>query len=159
MITTKHSLSNPATKYAFSLVFSLFIVCTAFSQSSTKTTKGKASTEVNQMPQFPGCSETDLEAQKSCSNKKFMTFIAEHLKYPKEDANKGVEGMVLLSFSVTTKGKIKNISVKKSLSKACDAEGLRVMKLMNEKNVRWFPGIKDGKAVEVVLTLPLKFKL
>lgn len=159
MITTKHLLSISSAKYVLSLVFSFLMVCTAFSQSPTNKSPKKASTEVNQMPQFPGCSETDMEAQKSCSNKKFMTFIAEHLKYPKEDANKGVEGMVLLSFSVTTKGKIKNISVKKSLSKACDAEGLRVMKLMNEKNVRWLPGIKDGKAVEVALTLPLKFKL
>lgn len=159
MITKKHSLSIPATKYALSLVFSLCMVCTVFSQSSAKPTTEKVSTEVNQMPQFPGCTETNEEAQKRCSNKKFMTFIAENLKYPKEDANKGVEGMVLLSFVVSTKGKIKNISVKKSLSKACDAEGLRVMKLMNEKNVRWVPGVKNGKTVEVVLTLPLKFKL
>jgi protein TonB len=159
MITTKHSLSIPTTKYALSLVFSLFMVCAAFSQNSTKTTKENPSTEVNQMPQFPGCTETNEEAQKRCSNKKFMAFIAENLKYPKEDANKGVEGMVLLSFAITTKGKIKNVSIKKSLSKACDAEGLRVMKLMNEKNIRWVPGIKNGKTVEVVLTLPLKFKL
>lgn len=152
MITKKYSLS----KYALSLAFSLFVVCTAFSQ---QTATEKTFTEVDKMPQFPGCNETEKEAQEHCSTKKFLTFISENLKYPKEDADKGVEGMVLLNFVVTAKGKIKDISTKKSLSKACDAEGVRVVKLMNEKGVLWAPGIKDGKAVDVVFTLPLKFKL
>jgi protein TonB len=159
MITKKYSLSIPYTKYALSLAFSLCMVCAAFSQQTANTTTKKAFTEVDQMPQFPGCSETEQEAQAKCSHKKFLTFIYENLKYPKEDADKGVEGLVLLNFVVTAKGKIKDISTKKSLSKACDAEGMRVVELMNEKGVLWSPGIKDGKAVDVVLTLPLKFKL
>jgi protein TonB len=111
------------------------------------------------MPQFPGCTETNAEAQKHCSNKRFLNFIYENLKYPKEDADKGIEGMVLLNFIVTAKGEIKDISAKKSLSKACDAEGIRVVELMNKKGIRWTPGRKDDKAVAVAFTLPLKFKL
>lgn len=155
MSTKKYLLPIPTIKYILCLSLSLFMVCTAFSQNSTQ----KAYTEVDQMPQFPGCNEADAEAQKDCSNKKFLTFIYENLKYPKEDADKGVEGMVLLNFVVTSKGKIKDITTKKSLSKACDAESIRVVELMNEKGILWTAGKKDGKAVNVVFNLPLKFKL
>lgn len=154
MFTKKYSMYFPNIKYALSLAFSLFIVCAAFSQKTAKAFK-----EVDQMPQFPGCNEANAETQKECSNKKFLTFIYENLKYPKEDADKGVEGMVLLNFVVTKEGKIKDIKTKKSLSKACDTESVRVIELMNEKGIRWIPGKKDDKIVDVVFTLPLKFKL
>ena len=158
-MTKKNSLYIPYAKYILSLACSLFIVCTTFGQETTNSKNEKAFTEVDQMPQFPGCTETNAEAQEHCSNKKFLTFIYENLKYPKEDADKGVEGMVLLNFAVTAEGKIKDINTKKSLSKACDAESIRVVELMNEKGILWTPGKKDGKAVAVVFTLPLKFKL
>lgn len=159
MITKKHFLYIPYTKYALCLALSLFIAGTSFSQKTAKSSHEKVFKEVDQMPQFPGCNETSTDAQELCSNKKFLTFIYENLKYPKADANKGVEGMVLLNFVVTAKGKIKNISTKHSLSEACDAEGIRVVQLMNEKGIVWVPGQKDGKAVDVSFTLPLKFKL
>ena len=154
MVTKKYSSHSPNTKYFLSLAFSLCLFCTAFSQETTK-----VFTDVDQMPQFPGCTETNAEAQKNCSNKKFLTFISENLKYPKEDADKKVEGIVLLNFVVTAKGKIEHIQTKKSLSKACDSESIRVVDLMNEKGILWTPGKKDGKVVDVLFTLPLKFKL
>lgn len=154
MLTKKYPMHFFNIKYFMSLAFSLFMVCTAFSQNTATALK-----EVDQMPQFPGCNEANTEDQKTCSNKKFLTFIYENLKYPKEDADKGVEGMVLLNFVVTKEGKIKDIKTKKSLSKACDTESIRVVELMNEKGIRWIPGKKDDKIVDVVFTLPLKFKL
>lgn len=158
MTKTKHSLHFSCTKYALSLVFSLFIICTGFSQT-TKNSTEKAFTEVDQMPQFPGCNEAEAEAQEQCSQKKFLAFVYKNLKYPKEAAKEEVEGMVLLSFVVTTKGTIKDISIKRSLNKACDAEAIRVVELMNEKGIRWTAGQKDGKAVDASFILPLKFKL
>ncbi|WMX12482.1 energy transducer TonB [Aureispira sp. CCB-E] len=137
-------------KYLMSLGLVFFALLVNGQNETTKT--------VDQMPQFPGCQETDQKSQKRCSHEKLMAFIQNNLKYPKEVEGKE-EGTVMVNFVVSSKGTIKDISIKRSLNKIFDNEGIRVVELMNKKGIRWIPGKKDGKPIDVALSLPLKFKM
>ena len=82
------------------------------------------------------------------------SFLAQHLKYPKQARDNGIEGSVLVSFIITDEGKVEDVSVIHSLGNGCDVEAVRVVSLMS-----FTPAIKDGKAVNFKFNLPLKFMI
>ena len=57
------------------------------------------------------------------------------------------------------KGEIEGATSLKDIGDGCGDEALRVVKLMQDQNVIWKPGIKDGERVSVQYTLPVKFKI
>ncbi|MCL1938068.1 MAG: M56 family metallopeptidase [Candidatus Azobacteroides sp.] len=94
-------------------------------------------------PQFPG------------GDVALMNWLAENIVYPKESAEKGVQGRVILQFVVNPDGSIGDIEVLKSLDPLCDNEGIRVVSVMP----KWTPGELDGKPVSVYFMLPIMFQL
>ena len=98
---------------------------------------------VDQNPEYPGGDEARLN------------FLREHLKYPQEAKNKGIQGMVYVNFIVEKDGSISNVKIAKSLDKSCDEECIRVIKLMP----KWIPGKQKGKAVRVTYNMPIKFTI
>lgn len=98
---------------------------------------------VEVMPQFPG------------GDQELMKFIRENLRYPKEDAERGIEGRTTIRFIVTKTGKVSDVAVIRGLSPTCDAEAIRVVKMMPT----WKPGSQKGAPVNVYYTLPFLFKL
>jgi TonB family protein len=74
--------------------------------------------------------------------------------YPEEAKAKGLEGKVYVSILVDTGGKVKEAKVLKSDNPVFDTAALDAAR-------QWLfsPAIKDGKAVEVLLTMPFMFKL
>lgn len=95
------------------------------------------------LPVFPGGEE------------KMFEFISKRLHYPAIALDKGVEGTVIVGFTVTNTGKIEKVHIIRSLYPACDREAIRVVKLMP----RWIKGKQNGENEEVNYTLPIKFKL
>jgi TonB family protein len=68
----------------------------------------------------------------------------------------GVEGTVYVGFIVETDGSITNPTVKRGPHADLNTEAARVVAMMP----KWVPGRnKEGKAVRVAFTLPIKFKL
>lgn len=98
---------------------------------------------VEQMPAFPG------------GDSQLMEFIMRNIKYPEIAKEQGVQGKVIVNFIVDEEGKIININVVKSLSKECDAEAMRVVRLMPQ----WKPGMQNGKKIKTKMNLPISFKL
>jgi TonB family protein len=98
---------------------------------------------VEVMPQFPGGEEALLD------------FIKNNLRYPSSDAQVGIQGRTTVRFVVNKLGQVCDITVIRSLSKACDAEAVRVIKMMPN----WIPGKQQGKPVSVYYTLPIVYKL
>lgn len=98
---------------------------------------------VEQMPQFPG-GQTEL-----------MKWIGEHLKYPTIAQENGVQGRVTCQFVVGKDGKVREVTVLKTLDPYCDKEAVRV--IMSMPN--WIPGKQNGKAVAVKYTVPITFRL
>jgi TonB family protein len=116
---------------------------------------------VEEMPRFPGCESIsgDQDEKTKCSHRKLITFLSEHLKYPADAKKYGVNGMVLIQFTVTNTGEISNAIISRNVGYGCGEEALRVVNLMNEMGMKWIPGKQDGKNVNVQYQLPVKFKM
>lgn len=85
-----------------------------------------------------------------------LKFITNNIKYPAAAKSARLEGRLIVKFTVGTDGKVSNPKIVKSLSPECDAEALRVVRLL--KNFQ--PAIdKNGRAVSCEMVLPVKFKL
>lgn len=98
---------------------------------------------VEQMPEFPG-------GMSAC-----LKFLADHVAYPKEAAEKKIQGRVIVQFVVMKDGFIANSRVIRSVDPLLDAEALRVIGLMP----KWKPGTQRGQAVNVKFTMPITFRL
>lgn len=97
----------------------------------------------DKMPEFPG-GMTGL-----------MQYLSKNVKYPADARSKGIQGRVVVSVIVNTKGKATNATIVQSVSPSLDAEALRVTGTMPD----WTPGTKDGKPVNVKYSFPITFRL
>lgn len=82
-------------------------------------------------------------------------FINKTLVYPADAKANGVEGVVVVSFTVKTDGSIGNIKIKRMVDPDLEAEAIRVVKKMPA----WTPATKDGKTVDSTAEIPFKFSL
>jgi TonB family protein len=98
---------------------------------------------VEEMPEFKGGSDA------------MASWIISNLKYPAEAVKNKITGKVLVNFTVTWAGKIKNATVSKSVSPLLDAEAIRVISSMPD----WKPASQGGKPVDVQYCVPVEFKL
>ena len=103
----------------------------------------KPYTWVEQMPTFPG------------GDGEMMKFLGKNIRYPPVAQRNGLEGLVVLSFTVSRTGEISDIEVIKSLGGGTDEEAVRVVKTMP----KWTPGKQNGRAVPVKFTLPVRFTI
>ncbi len=84
-----------------------------------------------------------------------MEFISGKLKYPEEARKAGVEGKVVVQFTIAAGGDVKEAEVLQSVGYGCDEAALAVVMAMP----KWAPAMKDGKPVEIKMTLPFNFSL
>ena len=97
------------------------------------------------MPEFPG----GIEAMKK--------YLAENIKYPQMELENGIEGNVYLRFVVDKEGKLSDYKVMKGVNggPGLDKEAMLVVKAMPN----WKPGMNNGKACKVYMTIPVVFRL
>lgn len=57
-------------------------------------------------------------------------FIAKHLKYPPQAAEKKIEGSVTMRLTIDHKGKVSNVQIVQHLGHGCDEEAIRVAGLL-----------------------------
>ncbi|MBN1185712.1 MAG: TonB family protein [Bacteroidales bacterium] len=94
------------------------------------------------LPSYPG------------GNMALKEFIAANLHYPEEAQKSGISGIVLVNFKINHEGKMENIRIMRGISPECDAEALRVTKLITG----WKPGLRMGKPVSMTVNLPVDFR-
>ena len=98
------------------------------------------------VPEFPGGREAEIK------------FLAENMRYPQEAREQGIEGKVIVKFTVSDEtGEIQNPRVVRSVHPALDAEALRLVKAMPRWTVAKDPD--KGKLKSVEIELPIEFKL
>jgi len=85
-------------------------------------------------------------------NLNFRKFINNNIKWPNEFDG---QGTVLLSFIITKNGDVSNIKIEKSLCPTCDKEAVRLLKL----SPKWAAGKLDDKNVNVLMYIPITFKI
>lgn len=124
-----------AVKYTVPITFRL--------KSPVEEAKEETLTVVDVMPQYPG------------GDRELLKFIAQSIKYPTDAQEAGVQGRVICSFVVDKKGNIVEPKIIRGIDPSLDAEALRVIGMIP----RWTPGRQDGKAVRVLYTVPITFRL
>ncbi len=115
----------------------------------------------DQMPRFPGCEDEIGSNQDkfNCATQKLLGFIYEHIRYPGLARENGIKGNVSAQFVVEKDGRIGEVNIVRDIGAGCGREVLRVVELMDHKDLRWIPGRQHGKPVRVRFTLPVKFEL
>jgi len=79
-------------------------------------------------------------------------FIDEQLIYPEEELKNKIEGTVTIKFICDEKGKIKQYSIAKGVSKNIDNEAIRLFKLL-----LWHPAIKQSETVAYETSINFPF--
>ncbi len=63
-------------------------------------------------------------------------FISEHLRYPKEALEKGIEGDVIVKYKVSGKGEVMDPEIVKGLGYGCDEEAIRLVNMLRYQSVK-----------------------
>lgn len=84
-----------------------------------------------------------------------MQYFSNHLKYPKECYEQGIQGRVIVNFVVNKDGSVSDAKVFRGIDPRLDGEALRVVQGMPH----WTPGKVNGKTVRVSFTIPVSFKI
>ena len=100
-------------------------------------------TLVENMPEFPGGPD------------KMRDYFSQNLKFPKEAKNQNIKGRVVVSFIINENGAVTNVSLLQGIGGGCDDEAIRVVESMPD----WQPATMEGEPVNVLFTLPIRFKL
>ncbi len=95
-------------------------------------------------------------AQYPGGEKALHTDISDIVKYPEEAKQNNIQGVVLVEFTVSKDGYIKNPTITRSANKLLDDEVIRVI---NSLKKRWKPATKNGKPIDSKMTLPITFSL
>jgi TonB family protein len=85
----------------------------------------------------------------------FIKYFQENMKYPELAKEKGIEGLVAVSFIVREDGSLDEVAILRGIGGGCDEEAYRLVK----ESGKWTAGKLDGKPVAVQLRLPVQFKL
>ena len=99
--------------------------------------------KVDQKPSFPG------------GEQELLKFIIKNFRYPVQSLEMGVQGKVVARFVVNEDGSVGDVQIIQGLDKYCEAETIRLIKLMP----RFTPGRKNGKPVKVYFQLPIMFRI
>lgn len=84
-------------------------------------------------------------------------YISNNLKYPELESKNGVQGRVVVSFTVDTEGQLRDVKAVKTPTNGENLakEAVRVVQNMP----KWKPGKEKGKPVKVTFSLPISFSL
>jgi len=85
----------------------------------------------------------------------FSKWVNERLVYPEIAKENGVQGRVMLQFTVGADGKVSNVKVLRGVDASLDKEAVRVVSM----SPKWTPGKQRDRAVKVTYTFPVIFQL
>jgi TonB family protein len=92
-------------------------------------------------PEYPGGDDARIK------------FLQSNIKYPKDALKAGIQGKVFVNFIVEKDGAVTHVKILRGISKSCDEETLRVVKMMPD----WVPGKVKGENVATFFNLPIRF--
>jgi len=100
-------------------------------------------TTIDVYPRFPGGDQARFY------------FLRSNIRYPDAAVKSRIEGVVMVVFVIEKNGSLSKIEVSKGIGGGCDEEAIRVVKAMP----LWEPGRRSGKAVRVLVRMPIVFKI
>ncbi|MDP1623514.1 MAG: TonB family protein [Bacteroidales bacterium] len=100
-------------------------------------------TAIDVYPRYPGGDESRLY------------YLRKNVRYPEAALKSNVQGVVMVVFVVEVDGSITNVDAARRIGEGCDEEAIRVTKEMP----RWEPGKRNGRAVRVMVRMPIVFRI
>lgn len=85
----------------------------------------------------------------------FSKWVGKNMDYPEIAKENGVQGRVLLQFTVNVKGEVVNVKVLRGIDSSLDKEAVRIVKM----SPKWVPGRQRDRAVPVTYSFPVIFQL
>jgi len=85
----------------------------------------------------------------------FSAWVAKNMQYPEVAKENGVQGRVMLQFTVNANGTVSNVKVLRGVDPSLDKEAVRVV----SASPKWTPGRQRDRAVKVTYTFPVIFQL
>lgn len=144
MMNSKRSNSLARFRYALILPFmATSILLISCSENLSGQVDGKVYDKVEVMPEYPGGFD------------KLIGYMTEAIKYPEDAQKEGIEGKVMVGFTVDEDGNVLNVEAKNEVYPSIDKQAIEVVSKMPQ----WKPGMQDGKKVKVKMVLPIAYKL
>ena len=108
------------------------------------------------MPVFCACEHIiDVNERELCNEKKLYGHLHSKIRYPSEEKEKGVQGIVSAQYVISTSGKIVGVEILKSPSKGLSEEAERVLRMMP----CIVPARQHNHNVAVKYNIPIRFIL
>ena len=85
----------------------------------------------------------------------FSKWVNQRLQYPEIAKENGVQGRVMLQFTVNADGTVSNVKVLRGVDPSLDKEAVRVV----SSSPKWKPGKQRDRNVKVTYTFPVIFQL
>ena len=85
----------------------------------------------------------------------FSKWVNQRLNYPDVAKENGVQGRVMLQFTVGTDGSVSGVKVLRGVDPSLDKEAVRVVSM----SPKWTPGKQRDRKVKVTYTFPVIFQL
>ena len=85
----------------------------------------------------------------------FSKWVNQNLHYPEEAKKQGIQGKVLVQFTVEPDGSVQNVKLIRGVHPLLDNEALRVV----SASPKWTPGSQNGQSVRVTFSFPFWFYL
>lgn len=113
------------------------------------------STEVSNPPKGKIIEIPDIDPMYTGGSHEMTRFISNNLRYPREAAEKDIQGLVVYNFVVELDGSLSNFEIIHRAHPLLDEEALRIIKSMPP----WRPAVYKGKNVRSTQYVPMYFKL
>jgi TonB family protein len=115
--------------------------------SSNKNENGNHSANTyvirEELPGYPGGTDALLK------------YIQGSLQYPEGAKKEGIQGQVLVTYIINTRGEVINPKILRGVSPDIDREALRI----TESIKGWVPAMQNGLPVSMVVTMPIEFRI
>ena len=121
-------------RYSLPLIFRL--------QGESTPQTNTPSANNSKTPSYPG------------GDKALYSFLAQHMRYPTDAQEAGVQGRAIVELTIAADGSMVNPHVTSSVHPLLEKEALRVVNMLQ----RWNPAVNEnGQAVSATITLPFSF--
>jgi TonB family protein len=112
-------------------------------KANTGNEKAEVYVAIEEMPGYPGGTDALLQ------------FLQSNLKYPEDARIKGIEGEVLVSYTINEQGEVTDAKILRGISPEIDKEALRITNSIKG----WKPATQDGNSISMVVNMPIEFRI
>ncbi|MBA6156941.1 energy transducer TonB [Tenacibaculum sp. S7007] len=110
---------------------------------------------VEEIPLFKKCNNVPLIKQAKCFETQMSKHIISNFKYPQEAFDKGIQGRVLVQFTINQSGDVESIQMRGPKGgELLEKEANRIV----NKLPKFIPGKHNGKTVKVKYGVPISFR-